>query len=187
MQPTPEEFEALVRWSDGFPRPDWRQLWDQYCGGSDARGERFDTDAERAVQRLWLTSLARHLGGGYRMRESRRLFLMSEDDDARASERLAHLESIVDAIIDALEGIGPPDSALPGKLAVLYFTEDDDYYAYIADYYPPEGQFGMSCGICLRRDELHVAINGAADASAAYARPRARARVPVASHAADVA
>lgn len=107
---------------------------------------------ERCKQ-LWLVTLARHLGGGYSVRESPRLFLLSEDENAAALARLEHLERVLDVIIDALEGIGPPGGALPVKLAVLYFTDDDDYYAYISHYYPPEWQFGPAAPDRLTLDE----------------------------------
>ena len=48
MHPTPEEFEACVDRSDGFPRPKWRRLWEQYCGGVEGGPQFFE--AERRVQ-----------------------------------------------------------------------------------------------------------------------------------------
>ena len=153
MRPTTEEFSALVDWSDGFPRPQWRRLWEVHCNE--------EPEAELRVQRLWLAALRDALGGAYWVGESERFLLLQELDPSDADGRLATLERTLDRVLDALEGIGPPGGRLPGKLPVLFFSEPDDYYAYIDEYHE-DGHFGGSSGVCLRRDEVHVAVDGSA-------------------------
>jgi hypothetical protein len=157
MYPTSEEFNDLVEWIDGLPRPKWQSLWTRYCGG-----EKADSEAELHLQRLWLAELRGALGGAYGVSESNRFLLLREHatSEGEIEERLAELERMLDRVLDALDGIGPPGGKLPGKLPVLYFSEADDYYAYIDDYYENDGHFAGSGGICLRRDEVHIAVNG---------------------------
>jgi hypothetical protein len=116
------------------------------------------SDVTILQEREWLEILCKHLGGRYEIRESAQAMLLSEQPDEAATETLKLIAGMLDTLIDALEGAARIDHV--GKEIVLLFTEEDDYYSYLAHFYPSSGHWGLSNGVCIREHEVHTVING---------------------------
>ncbi len=66
------------------------------------------------------------------------------------------LESSRRIILDSLGSVAREEGY--GKCVLFAFAKADTYYDYIADYYPDEGEFGLSGGMFLDDGYGHIAI-----------------------------
>ena len=133
--------QILSAWvqDEGFPHPSWERIW-SWVDQNVSAPERQTVSCD--VEREWLSVVAGHLGGNYRLRETDDTFFLSELLDEPAEQWLRFVDKARAVIAESLEGAAAvrPGS---GKLPVLLFTESDDYYAYISHHYP-DGQFAAS-------------------------------------------
>ena len=151
MTPLPP-FDDAFEVTAGYPRPRWDALW----GWVNANVcEQEQHDAVCRIERMWLRRLASHLGGGYALAESPNFFLLSEPNAGAPDTFLGMAETSLGLVRDALEE-GPGQDA-PGKIPVLLFTEDDDYYDYISQFFP-DGNYGRLSGVCIREGDVHIAL-----------------------------
>lgn len=138
--------------SHEFPRPKWHAMdaWARaYAGKSDYH------EVLCQFVRHWLERLRGTLGGRYTVEESKHFHLLSELDAASRGKILTEYE---DALVRMNRIFGETyDGESRGKFVALRFTETDDYYAYIAHYYP-DGEHPMSGGIFLTEGYYHVAF-----------------------------
>lgn len=146
------DFGDVFELVDGYPRADWEAIW-QWVDENVPEAERQDVAAR--IERLWLERLAGHLGGAYAVSESERFLLLSEHTPDGRETFLRWAEETLDVVEDSLEM--PPDSAAAGKVLVLVFSEDDDYYDYISHYFP-DGHYGLTAGVCIREGDVHLAL-----------------------------
>ena len=153
MQLIPPDFGTTCLAADGFPRPDWEST-DRWIDEHVPAASRHE--ATCAVERLWLEHVAGYLGGGYRIAESDRFLLLYDDAAVDADALLRTAEETLALVEDALESAAN-DPARRGKLPVLVFTEDDDFYDYISHFYP-DGHYGTFAGVCIREGDVHVAL-----------------------------
>ena len=143
-----DAFELL----DGYPRANWDAIW-QWVEENVPEAER--QEAAARIERRWLDRLASHLGGSYAVSESERFLLLSEHAPAGRETFLSWAEETLGVVEDSLEL--PTDSAAIGKIPVLVFSEDDDYYDYISNYFS-DGHYGLTAGVCIRQGEVHLAL-----------------------------
>src|SRR5262245_44420547 len=114
-----------------FPRPLWHAM-DAWARVYAARGDYHEVLCQCA--RHWLGRLRDTLGGKYAVGESKHFFLLSELDTASSSKILSEYEG---ALVRMNRILGETyDGETRGKFVALRFTDADDYYAYIAHYYP---------------------------------------------------
>lgn len=145
-------FDDAFEHAAGYPRPLWGTLW--------ARVEATDPEADRheaavRLERMWLDRLAAHLGGDYAVAESENFFLLAETGRQPREAFLAMAETTLGLVLDSLED--RPEDQAPGKIPVIQFTEDDDFYDYISYFYP-DGNYGQFAGVCIREGEVHIAL-----------------------------
>lgn len=136
----------------GFSRPNWplirRLLQEQVAPDQLAF-------AWMAVTRQWMGRLVHDLGGEYRLDESDEFLLVSALSSENARQLLASAEKILATIESALgEAAWKPPY---GKHVILLFAEADDYYQYVAFFWP-EGSHPTSGGCLVRLDYVHIAI-----------------------------
>ena len=149
----PADFDRACTMSEGFPRPDWAALW---------RWLEENVPAERQhaavthLERLWLTRLAAHLGGGYRVAESESFLVLYDPEAVDEPAFLGLAEQTLSLIDDALER-ATPSHGDAGKFVILVFTEDDDYYDYVSHFHA-DGHYGTFAGCCFREGDVHVAL-----------------------------
>ena len=138
---------------DGLPRPDWSVVA-EWVGAHVAEADL--DDAWTTLAGDWMGILASALPAGYRRSESDEFMLLMRGD-ARAAERiLGWCEHARQVILDTLPDVARDDGF--GKLVVLAFDSDEHYYDYIADFYPDEGEFGLSGGIFMAQGYGHFAF-----------------------------
>ncbi len=142
---------AFVK-AEGFFRPDWDKIR-QAIAHNVPTENRDVAWTEAAIQ--WTERLRSDLGGKYRVRRSRRFILLAELDSSGADELLRFAEEMLDTIQAALgeaawrAGLGPH--------VILLFTDDDDYYQYVA-YFSREGVHPVSSGCLIHSGYVHIAM-----------------------------
>lgn len=145
------DFKAWFPDIEGFPRPDWEAI-----GGwidQNTTADRLD-DAWQAITREWLQRTCERLGKAYVVVESQNFHLLSELNEAKQTDLLSFLERSRARILQQLGDISLPESH--GKHVILRFSEDEDYYRYIA-YFDPEGEYAGSGGQFLSPGYSHIA------------------------------
>src|SRR5687768_1308853 len=73
-----ELMRDAVPWIDGFPRPDWDEVW-RRLEATASPGE--TVQAVCVAERFWLSQLAKALGGAYGVVESTDFLLLTEQPE----------------------------------------------------------------------------------------------------------
>jgi hypothetical protein len=137
----------------GLPRPNWPTIFD-WVENNVAR-----EDMDRAWTQLagdWLDALIASLPSGYGRTESPEFILLASGDARAARRILGWCESARRIILDTLSGVARADGY--GKHVVLAFRDPETYYDYVADFYPDEGEFGLSGGMFLDHGYGHFVM-----------------------------
>jgi hypothetical protein len=135
---------------DRFPRRDWSARW--------AALESLASDEERELSwrrqgEEWLRDVVAVLGNGFHLHDVGGFWVVSDRDprDLKFIGRI--LQNARRRILASLEGIAA--DPLFAQLAVLWLENEDQYYEYIAHYYPESGEFSVSGGMFLGNDYPH--------------------------------
>ncbi|MCA9135490.1 MAG: hypothetical protein KDB00_01990 [Planctomycetales bacterium] len=151
--PLLQSIPGAIKPGERFDQPDWDVIADWVSRNSDHdKADRIWT--ELAVQ--WIDSLITQLPGGYSRFESTEFLLLANCDPRRAKRLLDCCEYSRRTILELLDGVARDVGF--GKHVVFAFPDIDTYYDYISDFYPEEGEFGLSAGIFLNRGYGHFAI-----------------------------
>jgi hypothetical protein len=128
--------------------------WDAMDAHAPATEDREVLDAFwTSAARGWLDALRAKLGGRYAVRESERLLMLSSLEPSRADGALDYVERTRGRILTLLDGIAEETEL--GKVCVLIFGSIDRYYEYVANYYPPDGEFARSGGMFVQQGYGH--------------------------------
>ncbi|MGH7863831.1 MAG: hypothetical protein ACREQB_02500 [Candidatus Binataceae bacterium] len=150
----PAPAPALVMLKDTtFPIVDWEAM-DAHVP-ADAKTEILDA-FWTTIAKAWLDSLRVALGKQYSIRESERFLLLSPLEASGAKVTLDYMEKTRKRILRVLDGVAK-DSEI-GKVCVLIFENADQYYRYVSNYYPPQGEFSLSGGMFLQKGYGHFAF-----------------------------
>ena len=155
LEPIPDAFQIR----DGLPRPDWSVVAAWMEANTDFD---FNTPTWTEFAHDWLVRLSDALPGSYRVYQSEE-FLLLAADDAVAKRVLKLAERARRTILQNLTGVAR--ETVLGKNVILLFADVDSYYDYVTDFYPEEGDFGLSSGIFLDGGYAHFAICPAYDPS----------------------
>ncbi|MBB5015674.1 hypothetical protein [Rehaibacterium terrae] len=139
---------------DRFPRPDWSATDAALPAGLP------DGDLHRvygALARQWVDGLRDALGGGYRVHGGGDWLLLSHECDRYVELLLQTLRRDRRRIARALDGLADDDGYGPH---VLLLIEDlDDYYAYVAHFYPRHGgAYAQSAGMFVDDGYGHLIV-----------------------------
>jgi hypothetical protein len=148
------DISGSLNWEEGLPRPQWDliQTWvESRCAPEAQHG------AWVAIARQWMAELAAALDDGYETVESDFFLVLAPREDALGPPLIRFAEQCRRALLSNLSGVTRFDA--PGKQVVVALRGTDDYYRYIAPFYP-EGEHGTSAGIHLRDEYPHVALHG---------------------------
>ena len=104
----------------------------------------------------WLEHLRSELSGDYAIHESTNFLLLSNQPARQAKRLLEHCEYACQTILRTLDGVARDEGY--GKHVVLWFSDMKTYYDYLADFYPEEGEFALSGGVCLNEGYRHMAL-----------------------------
>jgi hypothetical protein len=147
------DFSTALTWEEGLPRPQWDliKVW------IDSRGDHEQADDTWAmVERQWLAHLAKALGGEYDVAESEHFLVLAPDADS-ADSLMWFLERCRNCLLSVLEGV--VEFVALGKQVVIALRSANDYYRYLAPFYP-HGKHGGSGGVHVREGHPHVAAHG---------------------------
>jgi hypothetical protein len=103
----------------------------------------------------WLEELSADLGGGSRVRRSNNFYCLSDVEAEATRTLLTYAEFVVETIRGCLGKAAW--SGYHGKHVLLFFSDPDDYYAYVS-YYHREGTHILSGGVFIRRGYAHIAL-----------------------------
>ncbi|MCD6049471.1 MAG: hypothetical protein K0Q55_874 [Verrucomicrobia bacterium] len=112
-------------------------------------------DAYDVVALAWLENLCTELGGGYRVHEYEKIWLVSNLEEAAVRSALLFLARATASIREMLGSCAWRNSV--GYEIVMLFDDEDDYYDYIAHYYP-DGVHTSSSGVFVHSSYTHIAV-----------------------------
>jgi hypothetical protein len=138
--------------SEGFSRPHWKAV------DASIKSNIFPEDRESAwrfAARKWLEQLAQELGGGSAVEESDHFLFLSDLGPGTTRTLTTYAEWVLGIIRNCLNEAAW--KGYRGKHVVMFYSDPDDYFAYISFYYP-EGAHALSSGVFLRQGYAHVAL-----------------------------
>jgi len=147
----PEAFADAFRFEGGSHRPDWEFIR-RWIDDRFAPGETETAWNDAAL--LWLQRLRDDLGGGYSVHQSHRTLLLCDQPRDTARWLLDYAGTAGTAILERLGNVAWPDRF--GKDVILIFSDEDDYYEYVA-YHTPDGEQAASSGVCVHTGYTHIA------------------------------
>lgn len=110
-----------------------------------------------AAAGLWLQAMAAKLSSSYRIHESADFLLLSALEDRPVEVFMQFCQSLRRRIARNLLDIATGRSG--GKHVVMVFASEDEYYDYIAHYYPDDGgEYAMSSGMFIQHGYGHFAL-----------------------------
>jgi hypothetical protein len=129
---------------DRFPRHDWAARWAalESLASDEAREQSWRQQGQQ-----WLTEVVEALGTHVRLHDVGGFWIVS-DRAPRELKDVGHLlQRARRRILSDLDGIA--SDPLFSQLAVLWLEDEQQYYEYIAHYYPEAGEFSVSGGMFL--------------------------------------
>ncbi len=145
-----EKFPLYSRSTGRFLIPDWTHV-------ADSLAERLKRDDPNilwsSVAASWLDDLRIALGNEFRVDASTHFLLLSRSQARGAQVVLDYAENTRKRILMLLEGIASDQGF--GKSCVIAFASEDDYYEYVANYYPDEGEFAFTEGMYINHGYGH--------------------------------
>jgi hypothetical protein len=154
------DIEPLLGSSNGFVLMDWSAVHAWAAAAPDAAGQ---SAALNDAHRAWLMHMRDALGAHFHLLETDECYLLSSLESAVARAMTGFVRTSRERIKRVL---GPVAQFPHGMKSVIVVMDDhDDYYNYVAMYYPEEGEFALSGGMfipmgcphfLLVRDDLHA-------------------------------
>jgi hypothetical protein len=152
MKISPEAFAAAFTFADSFHRADWdfvRRWIESHVGPEDTE------EGWNEAALIWVSKLRDDLGAGYFILQSRQTVLLCDQPLETARWLLDYAGR---AVVTIKEKLG--DTAWQGafgKDVVLVFSDEDDYYQYLA-HHMPDGEQAASGGVCIHSGYTHIAV-----------------------------
>lgn len=144
--------EPAFSFAHEFHRADWKFI--QQWITSQVAPPDTETAWNEAVL-LWATKLRDDLGGGYFVLQTPETVLLCDAPLVKARWLLDATGQSADTIKKHLGKTAWRRSF--GKKVVLIFSEQDDYYQYLA-HHTPDGEQASSGGVCIHSGCTHIAI-----------------------------
>ncbi len=126
------------------------------------------SDAEKNVHwcsaaASWLAKLSTSLSEPLLLRESANFFALSALNERETQVLLEYAERALKRNLATLDAIASDEGL--GKHVVMVLPSEDDYYRYVSEYYPQEGEFAFSGGMFIQNGYGHfVFCKGSMDA-----------------------
>ena len=134
----------------GFPMVEWAavQSWVEHIEPEALRAKAW-TSAEQA----WLLHLREFLGEKYSLVQSETAALLSPLDKNVALATLEYMHRTLKRVTKVLDGIA--DVSPLGLDILIVFESEDQYYNYVAYYYPDAGEYAFSGGMFISAGCAH--------------------------------
>lgn len=147
------QIEEFTFYSHAFSRVDWPRLYDALTREKEAK----DLEAEWETAKVeWCEQLKNDLGGQAQVRRAANIVLMTDREESEADACVHFADQVHGSLRLAFTDLSHPHAF--GRVPILLFDDDADYYEYLGYYYPEEGTFPASCGVQLSADGCpHIA------------------------------
>ena len=146
------KIDGAFDYIEGFHRPVWQRIG----GHIDANTPEEDRpEAWNEAVRQWVLKLRDDLGGSYQVLTSEAVLLLCDCEPEAAARLLEFSGRTAEVILKLLPGIAWNDAV--ARDVALAFSDEDDYYQYVAYFYP-EGEHPRSAGAFLGGDVPHLAL-----------------------------
>jgi hypothetical protein len=144
--------DGLMPSPDRYPRPQWEDIASRVTA-SEPKNE--DAIWWRIAEH-WIEQHCSAAGRGYWSTRSENFLLASPLEKRPAENLIAFAEKARRGIARALEGLVAADGF--GPHVILVFDTEDEYYEYIAPFYPDGGHYAVSSGVHLDPGYGHFAL-----------------------------
>ncbi|MGI8907766.1 MAG: hypothetical protein ACR2IE_14895 [Candidatus Sumerlaeaceae bacterium] len=135
-----------------YPRPNWDALLQHIHSRLD---ENLHAPAIDQAVAIWIGRLLPSLASDYKAYEHHNFVLVTAQNPDEAGRLLHACASTVGELINAFE---LENSLSRAKLPILLFQTADDYYDYVAYFYPKRAHFAPSGGLFLPSGYPHIAM-----------------------------
>jgi hypothetical protein len=144
---------AHVDVGHGFPIPRWSDIAGQLPEGLGPDALNAFWGAAAAA---WLERMRAALGDGFEVRASDNFLLLAHAERRYADLLLKHAERSLRRILATLKDVAADFGY--GQHVVMLFDDKDQYYRYVSNYYPEEGEFSLSSGMYVNRGYGHLVL-----------------------------
>lgn len=139
--------------SYAYTRVDWARLYHSILRHRDPT---YFEPAWDAAKVQWCERLKADLGGSAQIWSARDVLLLTDISESQARAALSFADQIHGSLRVQFADLA--HSHARGRVPILLFTDETDYYEYLSYFYPDEGTFPQSCGVYLSSDGCpHVA------------------------------
>jgi hypothetical protein len=141
-----------------FPIPDWTACEPLESISHEEKNQHWNN-----VAASWLSKLSTSFGEPLDLRESANFFALSALPARETEVLLDYAERALKRNLATLGDIA--SDAGHGKHVVMVLPNEDDYYQYVSEYYPQDGEYAFSGGMYLQHGYGHfVFCKGSMDA-----------------------
>lgn len=144
--------DGLLPTSDRYPRPQWEEIATRVTKGA----PKDEHSTWWRIAEHWLKQHCAAAGRSYWYTRSENFLLASPLEKRPAANLIAFAEKARRGIARALEGLAATNGL--GPHVILVFDTEDEYYEYIAPFYPDGGHYAVSSGVHLNPGYGHFAL-----------------------------
>ena len=144
--------DGLLPCSDRYPRP----KWDEIAARVPETTLKEEHSVWWAIAERWIEQHCIAAGKAYWCTRSDNFLLASPLEKRSAANLIAFAERARRGITKALKGLVDTDGL--GPHVILVFETEDEYYEYIAPFYPEGGHYAGSAGVHLNPGYGHFAL-----------------------------
>jgi hypothetical protein len=158
--PLTTAIDFLLTWDEkhALPIPDWAACEPPETSSDDEKNTHWCRAAAS-----WLNKLSTELSEPLSLRESDNFFALSALTARETEVLLDYAERALKRNLATLAGIASDERL--GKHIVMVLPHEDDYYRYVSEYYPQDGEFAFSGGMYIQNGYGHfVFCKGTMDA-----------------------
>lgn len=140
---------ALV-WDEkhALPIPDWTA-----CEPPEAHTDKEKSAHWSCAAASWLAKLATAFEQPLALHESEDFFLLSALGSRESDVLLNYAQRALKRNLATLQGIAADDGF--GKFVIMVLNDENDYYRYVSEYYPQDGEFSFSGGMYIQNGYGH--------------------------------
>lgn len=155
---TTTDFALVWDGKHAMPIPDWAA-----SEPSDDQSDEEKHSYWSHAAASWLAKLKTAFNKPLTLYESEDFFLLSALGARESEVLLDYAQRALKRNLATLEGIAANDGF--GKFVIMVLQDEDDYYRYVSEYYPQDGEFSFSGGMYIQNGYGHfVFCKGSMDA-----------------------
>jgi hypothetical protein len=138
----PFEFTPALRMVDGLPMADWKLVYQWLDGIADPKTRGI---AWSHATLGWIAHLQRALGSSYHVVQHEYSLVLSTLSPGSARRTAEFMSRTLARIVKTLDGVAAEPEA--SRDILIVFATEEEYYRYVARFYPEDGEFAFSGGM----------------------------------------